>query len=346
MHGLVTALTAFVAKNMSPNDPSPLLVATTTSKDRRILSMSPSPFAALDDAAAATADTDEHAAHESSPQFKISLWLLPPGDDETFDETSTSRSSTSSSSSSPVASIRSQLQSNIKEIANSTGGPKFEPHVTILGGIPCLCATEQEADRWAAALLQTLQARLPSVGGIPCKFGREDGKRPMCVFESGHIIHGDNFDSDTMALQEKQQQQPQDINVKWNQSCVSVMGRCDQFSTAVELTYEAVCEVNRRLLVGGGGIIPDSFLGDENAFDWKATLRPPIFEPHYSHAYGNNPALVAARRGGDKDEEEEGKFLTDVPPDFVSQEAMLIWTYPAELDCVETWKEVGRVRLS
>mmetsp|Transcript_27302 Transcript_27302/g.59764 ORF Transcript_27302/g.59764 Transcript_27302/m.59764 type:complete len:334 (+) Transcript_27302:58-1059(+) len=333
MHGLVTALIAFVAKKMSPNDPSPLLVATTTSKDRRILSMSPSPFAALDHAAA-TADTDENAAGHESPQFKISLWLLPPGGEE---------SSSSSSSSPPLPSIRSQLQSNINEIATSTGGPKFEPHVTILGGIPCLCATEQEADRWAAALLQELQARLPSVGGIPCKFGRDNGKRPVCVFESGHIIRGDNFDSDTIAFKRKQQQQPQEINVKWNQSCVSVMDRCDQFSTAVKLTYEAVCEVNRRL---DGG--PDSFLGDETAFDWKATLKPPIFEPHYSHAYGNNPGLVAARRGGDEDEEEEegGEFLTDVPPDFVSQEAMLIWTCPAELECVETWREVGRVRLS
>ena len=103
----------------------------------------------------------------SPSTFKISLWLLPPEE----------------------GGVRSHLQFSIDAIAAMTGGPSFMPHATILGGIPCLCSSEEEAMRWAGELLLELSQVLPAIGGIPCQFGKEKGCRPHCVFEDGTILN-------------------------------------------------------------------------------------------------------------------------------------------------------------
>ena len=273
----------------------------------RALSMSPSPFAdpeATDDAASSPDD-------ESSP-FKISLWLLPPED------------------------IRTHLQSNIDEIAALTGGPSFVPHATILGGIPCLCSTEEEAEQWAEKLLTILRSQLPAVGGIPCQFGLDQGCRPHCVFEDGEILNGNDSDENDAA-----DVVSSSCGVKWNQSAVAVMNRSPQFAEAVELTYRAVCKTDESL---GGGTVPFPPEEKISSFDWTTTLKPPLCEPHYSIAYGNHPDLIFAKRNNNANAEEG--FVVGVPPDFLSTEAMLIWTWPALLEGVPTWREVGRIRLS
>ena len=272
----------------------------------RALSMSPSPFADPEATAdAASSSPNDDASSEPGSPFKISLWLLPPED------------------------VRTHLQSNIDEIAALTGGPSFVPHATILGGIPCLCSTE-EAERWATKLLTALRSQLPAIGGIPCQFGLSEGCRPHCVFEDGKILNGNNADAVS----------PSSGNVKWNQSAVCIMNRSPQFAKAVTLTYRAVCKTDESL---GGGTVPLPSEEEINAFDWTTTLKPPLCEPHYSIAYGNHPDLIYARRNINANA--GGGYLAEVPPDFVSTEAMLIWTWPASLEGVPTWREVGRIRL-
>lgn len=270
----------------------------------RALSMSPSPFA---DAASSPPNNEEST--ESSP-FKISLWLLPPED------------------------IRTHLQSNIDDIAALTGGPSFVPHATILGGVPCLCSTENEAEQWAEKLLTTLRTQLPAVGGIPCQFGLNEGCRPHCVLEDGKILNGNNDDNNAADGVSSS------CNVKWNQSAVSIMNRSPQFAKAVQLTYRAVCKTDESL---GGGTVPLPSEEEINTFDWTTTLKPPLCQPHYSIAYGNHPDLIFAKRNNNNNVGEG--YLAEVPPDFVSTEAMLIWTWPASLEGVPTWREVGRIPL-
>ena len=297
--GPFSAATAFTANTMSPQGVN------------RALSMSPSPFA---DPGTTTDAASSPAKHDDEPSpFKISLWLLPPED------------------------VRTHLQSNIDEIAALTGGPSFVPHATILGGIPCLCSTEEETERWAERLLSTLRTQLPAVGGIPCQFGLDQGCRPHCVFEDGTILNG-NDDENTAA-----DGVSSSCDVKWNQSAVAVMNRSSQFAQAVELTYRAVCKTDESL---GGGTVPLPSEEEINAFDWTTTLKPPLCQPHYSIAYGNHPDLIFATRNNNANSKVEGGYIAEVPPDFVSTEAMLIWTWPASLEGVSTWREVGRIRLS
>ena len=296
--GPFSAATAFTANTMSPQGVN------------RALSMLPSPFAdpgaATDDAANSPAKNDD----EASP-FKISLWLLPPED------------------------VRTHLQSNIDEIAALTGGPSFVPHATILGGIPCLCSTEEEAEQWAHKLLTTLRTQLPAVGGIPYQFGLDQGCRPQCVFEDGKILNGNDVDENNAADGDSSS-----CDVKWNQSAVSIMNRSVQFAKAVQLTYRAVCKTDESL---GGGTVPLPSDEEISSFDWTTTLKPPLCQPHYSIAYGNHPDLIFVKRNINANA--GGGYLAEVPPDFVSTEAMLIWTWPASLEGVPTWREVGRIRL-
>ena len=303
---------ALCSGKMSTKDPSSAVYAA-ASKDG---TLPPSPDGA----------DDNNHKHKDDEKFKISLWLLPPDD-----TTSEGAEKCGSDASSASSSIRSQLRANINEIAELKELPPFEPHVTIFGGIVCSCPTEEKADQWANELLNELRKNLPSVGGIPCKFGKEKGRRPKCVLEDesdGLVIHGETYRSDMQAVQH------QNIEVKWNQSCVSIMDECDQFGEAVELAYDAICEVNKRL--GGHAVPANFFVKDGTAFDWRTTLKPPLSKPHYSHAYGNDHSLIAERRN-------DGGPLIDAPPDFISHEAMLIWTWPADLDGVKNnkWKEVG-----
>lgn len=270
----------------------------------------------VDDADSVSTASLSTISESSTVSFNISLWLLPPED------------------------VRSHLQADIDEIAAMTGGPSFVPHATILGGIPCLCSSEEEADRWANELLATLNSELPAVGGIPCRFGRDQGHRPCCVLEDGKILKGnegyeeDHVDADAEAVSVH----PSPC-VQWNQSAIAIMNRSKEFANAVELTHRAVCRTDESLL------LPSQ--DETDSFDWTTTLHPPLCQPHLSLAYGNRPDLISARRGeGDiiAHDNDEGGYIAKVPPDFVSTEAMLIWTC-SSLESVPTWREVGRVRL-
>ena len=209
----------------------------------------------------------------------------------------------------PPEPIRLSLQGNIDAIASRASLPTFVPHVTILGGIVCPADTKTSSDQWADDLLAELRLTLTCVEGIPCRF-RHEG--PIAAKEEGGSI-------------------------KWNQSCISVMERNDRFRRAIELTHDAVCKVNDRM----EGSLDSDGVNDGDAFDWRTALKPPICEPHYSHAYGSDAGLLHVKIGNDDD----SPLLVQTPPDFVSQEAMLIWTYPPSVDGVSNWKEVGRCKL-
>ena len=112
-----------------------------------------------------------------------------------------------------------------------------------------------------------------------------------------------------------------DGSVPWNQSCVAVMKRDPAFVRAVELAHAAFQDVE------AAGQKKDD--GDE-VFVWTTSLKPPLREPHYSLAYGNAPELCDD---------------VQVPEDFVGSEIMLMWTDPATLEGVSSWREVGRFEL-
>lgn len=241
---------------------------------------------------------------------KISLWLLPP-------ETNN---------------LRTNLQHSIDTIAShipsGVVAPSFLPHVTILGGIDCPVTEETASDQWADEILQELRSTLPCLGGIPCRFPG-DG-RPIAVKEEG-----DEGES-----------------IKWNQSCISIMERSEQLRKAVLLTHAAVSKVNSRLedaeapmKVNGVNHVDNNGVMEEKEFDWTTTLKPPIYEPHYSHAYGSGPDLIDTRVGGVVEDGEDSPFLVQTPPDFVSEDAVLMWTCPATLEGVSDWREIGRLKM-
>mmetsp|Transcript_13113 Transcript_13113/g.26168 ORF Transcript_13113/g.26168 Transcript_13113/m.26168 type:complete len:202 (-) Transcript_13113:4-609(-) len=108
----------------------------------------------------------------------------------------------------------------------------------------------------------------------------------------------------------RQVSSPRDDNgdVVWNQSCVAPLYPISaEFEDAVRFTMEAFSLPERNILYS-----------------------PPLGEPHYSFAYGNQPEIC--------------KDLLP-PPDFNAHEAVLYQTHPASLEGVPRWHEISRIQL-
>lgn len=104
----------------------------------------------------------------------------------------------------------------------------------------------------------------------------------------------------------------QDGSVKWNQSCVSIVKRTDDFLDVMVLADGALFRVE--------------------SSDVERHFKPPLCQPHYSFVYGNDPERIP--------------FSLDYPASFKSTEMVLMWTDPSNLSGVGVWKEVGRIEMA
>ena len=107
---------------------------------------------------------------------------------------------------------------------------------------------------------------------------------------------------------------------QWNQSCICLLERNDSIMNAMHTANDALFS---------------SSTTTRNSKDQSTKLpierhfRHPVNDHHYSFAYGNSiiPPSV------------------ECPPTFTCNEMILMWTYPATLDGVGQWREIGRVNL-
>ncbi|KAL7542266.1 hypothetical protein ACHAWF_007134 [Thalassiosira exigua] len=221
-----------------------------------------------------------------SSSKRLSLWLLPPE---------------------PLRSTLSSIQAEINAShAHKRHMPRFDPHVTLIGGVPIAnCCSEGELQSLNAQsddfneaagrlVLRRLQRAFQSHGEISCRFVKERGVfAEHSLSESGERV------------------------VKWNQSCVSVAERTSSIMRAMEVADEALF----------------STLGtaccDDPTQSIERHLKGPLFEPHYSFAYGNDAHLIPSS--------------LECPPTFACVEMVLMWTHPSSLEGVEKWTEIGRV---
>ncbi|KAL7475386.1 hypothetical protein ACHAW6_001300 [Cyclotella cf. meneghiniana] len=206
---------------------------------------------------------------------KISLWLLPQE---------------------PYMKKLSDQQGHILSMDPSGRLPRFDPHITLIGGVEIsscniahlLCTNDPDLDLDAEAakiVLHRLRSAFRGFGGVICEFVEDRG-----VFA---------------ALNE-------DNTLQWNQSCVSVVRRTDSFMKAMK--------------------VADNALFGPNSLPIERHLKPPISEPHYSFAYGNNVEITKSMK---------------CPHSFISTEMALWWTHPAELDAVERkWELIGKISMS
>ena len=101
----------------------------------------------------------------------------------------------------------------------------------------------------------------------------------------------------------------------WNQCCVAAADLRPAFVDAMAAADAALFPE------GAGGAA-------------ERHLRGPLREPHLSYAYG-------------LDDDEAGRIPPSLrcPPSFTSTEMAVYWTDPPSLEGVETWREIGRVRM-
>ncbi|KAL3788303.1 hypothetical protein HJC23_002877 [Cyclotella cryptica] len=100
--------------------------------------------------------------------------------------------------------------------------------------------------------------------------------------------------------------------VQWNQSCVAVVKKTDSFMKAMK--------------------VADETLFGSTSLPVERHFRPPISEPHYSFAYGNN--VETTKR-------------VKCPRSFTCSEIALWWTDPPELDAVASeWKLIGKISMN
>ena len=107
---------------------------------------------------------------------------------------------------------------------------------------------------------------------------------------------------------------------QWNQSCICLLERNDSIMNAMQVANDALFSSSKTI---SNSKYQSTKLPIERHF------RPPVNDHHYSFAYGNSiiPPSV------------------ECPPTFTCTEMILMWTYPATLDGVEQWREIGRVNL-
>jgi hypothetical protein len=136
-----------------------------------------------------TGNTVVDSCNGNNPIY-LSLWLLPP------------------------MPLRQKLLKDIAKLAmryspQGSSAP-FMPHVTINGSIAC--GTVREANE----LGQKLQKGLEASGGVPCRFDRSNGCRPMYKHEDGTN------------------------RLVWSQSCIAIMERSDEFMNLLELSRKVL----------------------------------------------------------------------------------------------------------
>lgn len=229
-----------------------------------------------------------------SKSKRISLWLLPPDP--------------------LMTTLRSVQADIISSHPAERRLPQFEPHVTLIGGVP-IAAAVSAAERQELAtrphardvhedaadvVLRRLRAAFRAHGGVACDFVPERGAGAV------RTPRGDGAGNGT---------------VPWNQSCVSIVERNASFMTAMRVADGALFATTRSTCHDSAQSAPSV----------ERHFKAPLFEPHFSFAYGNDANLIPAS-------------LT-CPPPFTAYEMVVMWTHPSSLDAVEKWEPIGRVCL-
>ena len=108
---------------------------------------------------------------------------------------------------------------------------------------------------------------------------------------------------------------------QWNQSCICLLERNASLMNAMQTANDA--------LFSSSSTTTPSNKDQSTKLPIERHFKPPVNDHHYSFAYGNSmiPPLV------------------ECPPTFTCTEMILMWTYPATLDGVKEWTEIGRVNL-
>merc|ERR1740139_954910 len=221
--------------------------------------------------------------------MKVSVWLLPPEP------------------------LFTQLQSQIASISCTYGRPEkcnssrycfptFIPHVTLV----CVffrIAPHGFNPRYAYSNFCSPHNHTPP--SRPSQRGGVNIEDPESIPAISERLRSALKNSGPIPCRFRRQvSSPRDDNgdVVWNQSCVAPLYPISaEFEDAVRFTMEAFSLPERNILYS-----------------------PPLGEPHYSFAYGNQPEIC--------------KDLLP-PPDFNAHEAVLYQTHPASLEGVPRWHE-------
>ena len=185
--------------------------------------------------------------------------------------------------------------------------PSFIPHVTLIGGVKISdCCTVEE--------IQTINLQTDTVdtnADIDDIAAQVVLQRLQRAFQSyGGVVCHPIKEKGVFA--ERQ----------WNQSCICLLERNDSIMNAMQTANDALFSSS-------------STTTTPNSKDQSAKLpierhfKPPVNDHHYSFAYGNSIIPPSVER----------------PPTFTCTEMVLMWTYPATLDGVKEWAEIGRVNL-
>jgi len=102
--------------------------------------------------------------------MKLSLWLIPPGGKASDSTTNVNVGSSTANNSNNAYERTIRV---IDELSATFGGPRFVPHITIMGGIHV--DSEEEAN----ALSKRLREGLEHFGKVRCNFG-DVLREPLC----------------------------------------------------------------------------------------------------------------------------------------------------------------------
>lgn len=181
--------------------------------------------------------------------------------------------------------------------------------MTLIGGVPianvvsadeiaaCRSPPRDVHEDAAEVLLRRLRVAFRAHGGVTCDFVAERG-----AFAARKDGAGDG-------------------GVPWNQSCVAVVRRNASFMRAMRVADEAMFATKGTTRYDNEQLAPSL----------DRHFKPPLFEPHFSFAYGNDANLIPES--------------LKCPPPFTSHEMVVMWTHPKSLDAVEKWETIGRVCL-
>lgn len=109
---------------------------------------------------------------------------------------------------------------------------------------------------------------------------------------------------------------------QWNQSCICLLERNDSIMSAMQTANDA-------LFSSSTTMVPNS-KDQSNKLPIERHFKPPVNDHHYSFAYGNSIISPSV----------------ECPPTFTCTEMILMWTYPATLEGVGQWREIGRVNIA
>ena len=184
--------------------------------------------------------------------------------------------------------------------------PTFIPHVTLIGGVKISdCCTAEEIQK------SNLQTDIDTNADLDDIAAQVVLQRLQCAFQSyGGVVCHPIKEKGVFA--ERQ----------WNQSCICLLERNDSIMNAMHTANDVLFSSSSTTTVPNNK-------DQSPKLPIERHFKPPVNDHHYSFAYGNSiiPPSV------------------ECPPTFTCTEMILMWTYPATLDGVKEWTEIGRVNL-